>query len=621
MTLWQRLAYWGLAPAISLALYWQGLLSWFREDDFAWLGLHLSINEPRDIWWILFSPMAQGTIRPLSERLYFLVLHKLFDFNALPFHAVAFLTQFLAAWLLQAITWRLTGSRFAAVAAAVFWTANSSLARPISWASGYNQIQCSAFILGAFLCLLRYSESGEKKWLYGQWALFLLGFGSLELNVVYPALAACWAVLFRRDLLSRVAPLFLVSILYTVVHRHFAPAEAPALYKMYFDSDLVRTLGKYFLLVFGSFDEGLSDVWSKWALISTGISAVTLAAFLAWQCWRRQWLAVFCLAWFVGVLAPLLPLKFHIISYYLVIPAIGLAIAAGWGCQIAWQAGRTYAMCAMLGTLSYIAGSGYMGHFVAGYHAEQTKVAKPLFFGVQQAAQLHPGKILLLAGISSEQFWSVMSDSAFRLLPGPPEVYLTPEAGANIDPHPEINDIAPSVMPSAAARRALEAGDALVYQPQAGKLKNVTAFYRTLYPQLWPLEAPSRIDVGQKYLSDFVGPGWYPIEHNKLRWMSHRGELTMSGPAKTATRIEVTCFRFGNDPRPGSLRLKLTVNGHDLGSQEIPAGEAEHHLGYELQGRKFEESKTTVMLEVTPVYSSKNDERELGLVLGNLAWK
>ena len=75
MTLWQRLAYWGLAPAISLALYWQGLLSWFREDDFAWLGLHLSIQEPYDIWWTLFSPMAQGTIRPLSERLYFLILH------------------------------------------------------------------------------------------------------------------------------------------------------------------------------------------------------------------------------------------------------------------------------------------------------------------------------------------------------------------------------------------------------------------------------------------------------------------------------------------------------------------------------------------------------------------
>lgn len=621
MTLWQRLAYWGLAPAISLALYWQGLLSWFREDDFAWLGLHLSIQEPYDIWWTLFSPMAQGTIRPLSERLYFLILHKLFDFNALPFHAVAFLTQFLAIWLLQAITWRLTGSKLAAVAAAVFWTANSSMARPVSWASGYNQIQCSAFILGSFLCLLRYAESGGKKWLYGQWALFLLGFGSLEMNVVYPALAACWVFLFRRDLLSRIAPLFLVSILYTVVHRYFAPAEAPALYRMYFDSDLIRTFGRYCVLVFGAYDDGLPAVWTQWATISTVISATSLGAFLAWQFWKRQWLAVFCLAWFVGVLAPLLPLKFHIISYYLVIPSIGLAIAAGWGCQTAWRAGRLHAMVALLAAASYLAGSGYMGRFTAGYHAEQTRVAKPLFFGVQQAAKLHPGKILLLAGVSSEQFWSVMSDSAFRLLPGPPEVYLTPEAGANIDQHPEVNDIAPSVMPSAAARRALEAGDALVYQPQDGKLKNVTAFYRTLYPTIWPLEPPSRFDVGQKYLAGFIGPGWHNIEENKLRWMSRRGELTMAAPAKNATRLEITCFRFGNDPRPGSLQLTLTVNGQSLGSKEIPTGEAEHHLSYELRGRKFEDSETTVILEVAPVYTNKGDERELGLVLGNLAWK
>ena len=120
MSLWQRIAYWSFAPLFSLLLYWKGLLSWFREDDFAWLGLSLSVHKPSDLWATLFSPMAQGTIRPWSERVYFLVLHELFDFDALPFHIVVFLTQFLAIWLLQAITRRLTGSTIAAVMAAIF---------------------------------------------------------------------------------------------------------------------------------------------------------------------------------------------------------------------------------------------------------------------------------------------------------------------------------------------------------------------------------------------------------------------------------------------------------------------------------------------------------------------
>ena len=85
--------------------------------------------------------------------------------------------------------------------------------------------------------------------------------------------------------------------------------------------------------------------------------------------------------------------------------------------------------------------------------------------------------------------------------------------------------------------------------------------------------------------------------------------------------MEVTCFRFGNDPRPGVVRLALSVNGQSLGSRDIPPGEAEHHLSYKLTGGKFEGDKVTVILDVTPVYADRNDGRELGLVLGNLAWK
>jgi hypothetical protein len=59
--------------------------------------------------------MAQGTIRTVSERAYFLGLYQLVGFRAFPFRACVFATQFINLLLLAAIVRRLTGSRVASV--------------------------------------------------------------------------------------------------------------------------------------------------------------------------------------------------------------------------------------------------------------------------------------------------------------------------------------------------------------------------------------------------------------------------------------------------------------------------------------------------------------------------
>lgn len=90
----ERLAGFALACAVCLWLYWPGLMTWFAMDDFAWLGLRQAAG---DAGWlaVLFSPKAQGTVRPLSERLYFLALEGIFGIEALPFRIVGFATQML----------------------------------------------------------------------------------------------------------------------------------------------------------------------------------------------------------------------------------------------------------------------------------------------------------------------------------------------------------------------------------------------------------------------------------------------------------------------------------------------------------------------------------------------
>src|SRR5690349_3293427 len=89
---WRR-ASWALPPLFCLAFYWYGLRCWFRQDDFAWLGLGATVHDWNGLRKALFAPLAQGTIRPWSERAYFMGLHALFGLDALPFRIVVFATQ------------------------------------------------------------------------------------------------------------------------------------------------------------------------------------------------------------------------------------------------------------------------------------------------------------------------------------------------------------------------------------------------------------------------------------------------------------------------------------------------------------------------------------------------
>jgi len=75
-----------------------------------------------------FVPSQQGTIRPLSERLFFIAFWHMFGWQAVYYRAMVFATQFFNLILLASIIWKLTGSRAAAFLAPVLWIVNASLA-------------------------------------------------------------------------------------------------------------------------------------------------------------------------------------------------------------------------------------------------------------------------------------------------------------------------------------------------------------------------------------------------------------------------------------------------------------------------------------------------------------
>ncbi|HLW76831.1 MAG TPA: hypothetical protein VKS01_07585, partial [Bryobacteraceae bacterium] len=187
-------AYYLAAPALAAILFHRAFHTWFLADDFAWLGLRFQVHRASDLQHVLFSPQAQGTIRFLSERLFFLVFFSLFGLNALPFRIFVFATWCADLTLAAIVGARLTGSRAAGLLAAILWTSSAALARPLAWASSYNEVMFALCVLMAFYARLRWIDDRRRRWIAIEWIAYLAGFGALELIVVYPALALLHAL-------------------------------------------------------------------------------------------------------------------------------------------------------------------------------------------------------------------------------------------------------------------------------------------------------------------------------------------------------------------------------------------------------------------------------------------
>jgi uncharacterized membrane protein len=141
----------------------------------------------------------------------------------LPFHICTFLTQAASLLLLGSIVRRLVAWQPAGLCAQILWLVNPGLAPAMGWSSIYNQVLSGFFFLLAFYFLLRHIETGRRAHEVAHWTAFVLGLGALEINVVYPALAALYVVFHARPYLKKILPMFAVSAAAVAAHFYFAP--------------------------------------------------------------------------------------------------------------------------------------------------------------------------------------------------------------------------------------------------------------------------------------------------------------------------------------------------------------------------------------------------------------
>ena len=607
---------WTLPALFCLAVFWPGLMAWFQSDDFAWLGLKLEVWNLRDLAWALFAPMAQGTIRPLSERAFFLAGEAVFGVRALPFHAWVFLTQMASLALLGAITLRVTKSRLAAVLAPLFWTANVALAVPMSWAAAYNQVLCGFFLLLALYSLMRWVETGSRRFWIAQWIAFVAGFGALETNAVYPAIAAVYLACTAPKLAGRIAPLFLVSGGYAALRYWLAGAGAadPA-YAVAVDARVLHTLSVYWRWVLGAarLPEFLPELAPAW--IAAGGTAVFSAAFGAltlWKLWRREWAVMFPWAWFVLTLAPFLALPNHRLDYYLALPVAGLALLAAWGVAEAWRRGWSWRIPAVALAGAFLVVGAFEANRGATYSAERSVAVRSLVWATIQARQLNPGKAILLAGVDSDLFGAALAHRPFRLL-GVRDVYLAPEAAGEIRARPEL--LAENVLPAPIAMRMLAEGRAVVYQVAPDRLKAVTLTYFLARKQAWSEPEPRRVDVGKPSFAAQLGPVWHAIADG-YRWMARSASVRLGGPRSRLEKLYISGYCPAPQVKAGPLNVTFSLDGKALSSFRLEKGDAPFRFVLPLPASAVGKERVEVGIAVDRTIRPPPDTRELGLVFG-----
>jgi hypothetical protein len=612
---------WLAVPPLFLAwLYSRSFRIWFREDDFPLLGWVRQTQSFHDFLGLFYLPYAQGTIRPLSERLPFLVAWNLFGEDCVPLRIFVFLTAVADMWLLAWITKRMTGSRLAGCAAAVLWGASAAIITPMAWNSAYNEVQYQVFLLGALALFIRFAETGQRRYWWGQLAVFVLGFGSLENNVVYPAIAAAWAALaadrpLRKRLIASTIPLFVLSAAYYAAHTLLAPAPATGIYAMHVDLRIIRTLWEYWhwsFLAPEAIDFGMSRV--RGVVIIT-LSMFSFVAFVFWQLRARRFAVLFGLAWFLLTLSPMLLLPDRHTGYYLAGPVMGLAMVAGEGVALAWRRGWIWRALMLIPVIAWFSAMIPAVRAATRRFADHSKISRNLVIGVEEAHERHPDKTILLDGVSQDAYLAVIFENGFRAF-GIENVYLTPGAGSTIQPEENDHGYEGKVVDAAVAKHALQNDEAVVFDFSAGHLKNTTGPYWRYAVTHFGDAPPHRIQAGNPLYGYLLDPEWQSIQ-DFVRWMGARATVKIAGPDAPGQRLTITGFCWDELLRGGPMHLAAAADGVSLGSGEFRGPEARFEQSFALPAALVGRPSIEIALTASPI--KKMDSREYGLMVESVA--
>jgi hypothetical protein len=157
---------------------------------------------------------------------------------------------------------------------------------------------------------------------------------------------------------------------------------------------------------------------------------------------------------------------------------------------------------------------------------------------------------------------------------------------------------------------------AVVYTPEAGRLRAVTLSYFVDARRRWNPEEPRRVEVGQPSFAPQLGPSWHRLESGH-RWMPRRATVRLGGPRTAAEKLHVSGFCPAAQVAGRPLRVSVGVDGALIEAFQLSKGDAPFHLVLKLPPQLIGKQRVEVFVEVDHTFAEPPDRRELGLSFGS----
>jgi hypothetical protein len=414
---------------VGVLVFQAGLAAWFQLDDFMWLSIARAAST-RGWWATLLTNTVHGTWRPLTEPLFFTILWKSFQLNALPYRLVAFAT-----FVADVVLVGLTASRFGAadlealLAAAVFAVA-PQLVMPMSWTCSYNQLFAVAILTSALLVWRAYTHAGRARRYALVVALQVIGVLASETCVVFPVLAALFVVMYLdrsrwRLMFLRVAPLAAIAAAWSAIHLlHAHPAQAGP-YRLELGVATLRALAQYWRW---TVLPPLRWDGQAWPAIVAALSAVLLCGFIARQ--RNERRVIFFAAVYLVLLAPALLLPDHVTDYLLTTPLVGFALLLAAFATTLWRTGRPGRVAAALLMVSHLSVSAWASQLGSRWWSGHRAAIEPVIVGVAALREHSPRVPIRLYDLDQDFLQFGAAADPFRFLGLEPTCVETPPGTA-----------------------------------------------------------------------------------------------------------------------------------------------------------------------------------------------
>ncbi|MCJ7805549.1 glycosyltransferase family 39 protein [Patescibacteria group bacterium] len=360
MRIFKSIHYLFLTFLISLLLFYPAFSTFFTNDDF----FHLAISKAQNLkdflsfFNLLSSSGGFPNYRPLSVQVYYFLGRTISGLEPISYRLISFAVFFLIIYLVYLLVKRLTKSETISLLSAFLYATSATHFAHLYYAGAFQELSLALFFLAASIYFFDFLQKTRLNYYLISIAAFILALMSKETAVVLPFILTLLFFYSRNQkaglpvkrFAGLIMPYFLILSGYfylRVFHYGFATGDS---YIWDFSiKRVVNTLGWYGLWSFNlpemlvdfvgpglHLNPNLFKFWSSqiipiFILFVVETVSIFFLTFKSKILNRKSTILIlFCVAWFIITLVPVLFLPLHKFTFYLTLPLVGVVMLVGY---------------------------------------------------------------------------------------------------------------------------------------------------------------------------------------------------------------------------------------------------------------------------------------------------